>query len=190
MKNMLLQNTLRSVKKAPGRFIAIAAIIALSCAFYSGVKAACPDMKRSAWAYFDKQALADIQIKSTLGFDEGDCERLLQNDEFTEGYAGYSADLFMENGNGSSVVRIMSYSEEQPLNKLYLTEGRLPEKPGECVADSAPRDKLSFKVGDKLTFHADTGEETEDYLSQNEFTVVGLAQSPLYVNFERGVSSI
>ena len=190
MKNMLLQNTLRSVKKALGRFIAIAAIIALSCAFYSGVKAACPDMKKSAWDYYDKQALADIWLKSTLGFDDGDCERLLENDEFTEGYAGYSADLFVDNGNGSSVVRIMSYSENQPLNKLYLTEGRLPEKPGECVADSAPRDKLSFKLGDKLTFHADAGEETEDYLSESEFTVVGLAQSPLYVNFERGASTI
>lgn len=190
MKNMLLQNTLRSVKKAPGRFAAIAAIIALSCAFYSGVKAACPDMKNSAWKYYDEQALADIQIKSTLGFKEGDCEKLLENEEFTSGYAGYSADLFTESGQGNAVVKVMSYSEDYPLNKLYLTEGRLPEKPGECVADSAPRDKLSFKVGDKIILRAENNDETSDYLAKTEFTIVGLAQSPLYVNFERGSATV
>ncbi|MGN0639039.1 MAG: FtsX-like permease family protein [Huintestinicola sp.] len=190
MKNMLLQNTLRSVKKAPGRFAAIAAIIALSCAFYSGVKAACPDMKNSAWKYYEEQALADIQLKSTLGFNEGDCEKLLENEEFTSGYAGYSADLFTESEQGNAVVKVMSYSEDYPLNKLYLTEGRLPEKPGECVADSAPRDKLSFKVGDKITLSAENNDETSDYLSQTEFTIVGLAQSPLYVNFERGSTTV
>lgn len=190
MKNMLLQNTLRSVKKAPGRFAAIAAIIALSCAFYSGVKAACPDMKNSAWKYYEEQALADIQLKSTLGFNEGDCEKLLENEEFTAGYAGYSADLFTESGQGNAVVKVMSYSEDYPLNKLYLTEGRLPEKPGECVADSAPRDKLSFKIGDKITLSAEDNDETSDYLSQTEFTVVGIAQSPLYVNFERGSTTV
>ena len=190
MKNMLLQNTLRSVKKAPGRFAAIAAIIALSCAFYSGVKAACPDMKNSAWNYYEEQALADIQLKSTLGFNDGDCEKLLENEEFTAGYAGYSADLFTESGQGNAVVKVMSYSEDYPLNKLYLTEGRLPEKPGECVADSAPRDKLSFKIGDKITLSAEDENETSDYLTQNEFTVVGIAQSPLYVNFERGSTTV
>ncbi|MBP0955882.1 MAG: hypothetical protein J5997_00785 [Oscillospiraceae bacterium] len=190
MKNMLLQNTLRSVKKAPGRFAAIAAIIALSCAFYSGVKAACPDMKNSSWKYYEEQALADIQLKSTLGFNGGDCEKLLENEEFTAGYAGYSADLFTESGQGNAVVKVMSYSEDYPLNKLYLTEGRLPEKPGECVADSAPRDKLSFKIGDNITLSAEDENETSDYLTHNEFTVVGIAQSPLYVNFERGSTTV
>lgn len=187
---MLLQNTLRSIKKAPGRFAAIAAIIALSCAFYSGVKAACPDMKNSAWKYYDEQSLADIQIKSTLGFNDGDCEKLLENEIFSSGYAGYSADMFTAGEQGSVVVKVMSYSEDYPLNKPYLIEGRLPEKPGECIADSAPRDKLSFKVGDKITFSADDGEDTSDYLSQNEFTIVGLVQSPFYVNFERGSTTV
>lgn len=190
MKNMLLQNTFRSIKKAPGRFVAIAAIIALSCAFYSGVKAASPDMKASAWEYYDNQALADIQIKSTLGFNDGDCEKLLENDEFSAGYAGYSADLFTDCEQGSAVIKVMSYSEDYPLNKLYLTEGRLPQNSGECVADSLPRDKVSYKIGDKITFYAENADETSDYLNVTEYTVVGLAQSPLYVNYERGVSTI
>ncbi len=190
MKNMLLLNTLRSVKKAPGRFVAIASIIALSCAFYSGVKAASPDMKRAGWDYFENQALADIQIKSTLGFNETDCDRLLENDVFSAGYAGYSAELFVDNGQGSSVIKVMSYDNEQPLNKLYVTEGRLPEKSGECIADFAPNDGLSFKIGDKITFTADTDESVEDYLAVSEYTVVGLAQSPQYVTFEKGSSAI
>lgn len=190
MKNNLLLNTLRSVKKYPGRFVAIMSIIAISCAFYSGVKAACPDMKRSGWEYYDKYCLADIQIKSTLGFDEDDIDKLLENEEFGEGYAGYSADVLTNSGYGSAAVKVMSYSEEQPLNKLLITEGRLPEAPNECVADASPRSKVTFSVGDTVTLFSEKDEDIGDYLSSTEYTVVGLAMSPLYVTSVRGATSI
>lgn len=190
MKNNLLLNTVRSVKKAPGRFIAIMAIIAISCAFYSGVKAACPDMKSSAWKYYEEYALADIHLKSTLGFEASDADDLKASGRFDRAYAGYSADLFVDGNHGQAAVKVMSYSEDYPLNKLYLTEGRLPEKAGECVADADSGRKISFSVGDKIVFAADSGDEISDYLNQTEYTVVGLVKSPLYVSFDRGATKI
>ena len=55
-KNMLLLNTVRGVKKSPGRFVAILAIIAISCAFYAGVKAASADLKNLGWKYYREYA--------------------------------------------------------------------------------------------------------------------------------------
>ena len=190
MKNKLLLNTLRSVKKAPGRFIAITSIIAISCAFYSGLKASCPDMKNSAWKYYDEYALADIHLKSTLGFAEGDAERLASEEPFGDAYAGYSADLLVDGDNGQAVVKVMSYSADYPMNKLYLTEGRLPENPNECIADADADVKVTLDVGSTVKLLPPDGEELEDYLSSFEYTVVGKAKSPLYVTFDRGATTV
>lgn len=188
--NRLLANSFREIKKYPGRFAAITAIIAISCAFYSGVKAAAPDMKISAAKYYEDYALADIQIKSTLGFDPGDLDELMKSGKYDEGYAGYSADLFVPGELGDAAVKVMSFSEDYPLNRVRVTEGRLPENPGECLADNNGHTKAVFHVGDSITLNAPEGEETEDYLSNNEFTVVGLVSSPLYVKYDRGAAAI
>lgn len=190
MKNNLLLNTLRCVKKAPGRFIAIIAIITISCAFYSGVKAACPQMKQTAWKYYDDYSLADIQIKSTIGFNDDDVDKLLETKKYDKGYAGYSADLFISDDHGQVPVKVLSYSSDYPLNKVRLTEGRLPEKPGECLADANAGSKISFEIGQTIRFHTEENENIEDYLNNDEYTVVGLVTSPLYVSFERGATNI
>ncbi len=190
MKNNLLLNTVRGVKRAPGRFIAIMAIIAISCAFYSGIKVTCPNMKQAAWKYYDDYALADIHIKSTLGFGDKDAECLMESGKFESVYAGYSADLLAKNDPGYSPVKVMSYSADYPLNKLYIVDGRLPEKPGECIADADSGSKMSFKLGDTVTLSVDGDDELSDYIDTAEYTVVGLAKSPLYVKFDRGATNI
>ncbi|MGN1089572.1 MAG: hypothetical protein ACI4Q6_04150, partial [Huintestinicola sp.] len=189
MKNKLFLNTLRGVKKNPGRFIAITAIAAISCAFYSGVKASCPDMKNSGWKYYEDYSLADVQIKSTLGFNEGDAKKITDNFGFPA-YEGYSADLLIDGVNGQAPIKVLSYDASYPLNKSYLIEGRFPVKSGECLADADAAGKVDFKVGDKIVLSADEGDELEDILHTSEYTVVGLAKSPLYVSFERGSTTI
>ncbi len=188
--NRLLLNSFREIKKSPGRFAAITAIIAISCAFYSGVKAAAPDMKKAAADYYDEYSLADIQIKSNLGFCDDDIDVLLESGKFSEGYAGYSADLFTDGNIGRAALKVMSWSEDYPLNNVCLTAGRMPEAPGECLADDKEHAKISFAVGDKLTITPPDDEEIGDYLSREEFTVVGLVSTPLYVKFDRGSTTV
>lgn len=190
LKNHLLRNTLRGVKKSPGRFIAIMAIILISCAFYSGVKAAAPDLKRSAWSYYDEYCLADIQIVSTLGFNDDDLSELLANEHFDGGYCGYSADLLTKSVSGMAAVKVMSWDEDQPLNKLYITDGRLPEKSDECVVDADAMELLGIAVGDAISFETGNDDDISDILADNTFKVVGTAMSPLYVTNERGKTTI
>ena len=127
MKNLLVKNTLRCAWATKGRFVSIMAIIAIGCAFFSGVKAACPYMKSSAWEYFNSQKLADIHIRSTLGFNDEDIAAVSSYDGTENVSAGYSAELFMKTGADNIIFTVYSYDPSDDMNKLILEEGRLPE---------------------------------------------------------------
>ena len=47
------KDIVRSIRHSLGRFVAIAAIVALGCGFYAGLRMTAPDMKLAADAYYD-----------------------------------------------------------------------------------------------------------------------------------------
>lgn len=61
------KDIVRSIRHSLGRFVAIAAIVALGCGFYAGLRMTAPDMKLAADAYYDGTDLMDIRVVSTLG---------------------------------------------------------------------------------------------------------------------------
>ena len=70
---------------------------------------------------------------------------------------------------------------QKDMNEAAVTDGRLPKKIGECLAD----DEMGYKVGDKITLKSGTSDPVSDTLKTEEkgFTVVeleaALAISPL-----------
>lgn len=187
MKRKLILNTLRSVKNTKSRFFAIMAIIAIGCGFFAGVKSAGPDMKLSAADYFANQGLADIHMMSSLGFDDEDVKTVSDTGISEEIYAGYSADLIIDGGdNNGKIVKTYSYSKDSGINLPYLTEGRLPEKADEIVADERFYSAKTPQIGDKITLTANSDKDVADYLSRTEYTVVGKARLPVYVAHDRG----
>lgn len=185
--NRLTLNTLRGLGASFGRFAAIMAITAISCAFYSGVKGCSPLLKGAAWKYFEDTSLADVRVVSTLGFSDEDAAEIIKGEPFYTGYGCYSADLFTEGDRGQVTVHVMSYSPAYSLNTPFLTEGRLPSASGELLMDAKQSEDLSLSVGDKVIF---TAEDIEDKLAVTEFTVVGKALSPLYTTDNRGVTNV
>ncbi len=190
MKSKIALNTLRSIKKSPGRFIAVMAIIAIGCCFFSGVKVACGDMKDSAWEYYENQQLADIQVKSTLGLTEDDLNEMLSLDEVEKGEIGYSADLYVNSSNGEVLVKVLSYSENSTINIPYLIEGRLPQNSGEILVDDNADASVLFSIGDTVTFSSPTEDDIADTLNVTTYTVVGICKSPLYTSYDRGSSTV
>ncbi|MCR5807758.1 MAG: ABC transporter permease [Oscillospiraceae bacterium] len=187
----LFLNTLRSVKRTFGRFLAILAIIAISSAFYAGVKDCAPRLKDTAWRYCNNTALADVKLISTLGFDTQSLEYLYSFDNVSAAYAGYSADLYTDGVRGQAVVHLMSISPSMPLNTPYLTAGRIPKASGEILMDSRDSEDLHVNIGDRIRFSSpDSEKDIGDILSVKEFTVVGLAQSPLYITDNRGFTNV
>ena len=53
MKNALRKSAFREIGKTKSRFLSIFGIVAIGVGFFSGVKAAAPDMRLSADRYFD-----------------------------------------------------------------------------------------------------------------------------------------
>lgn len=190
MKNKLTQNTVRSLSRTAGRFISILAIIAIGCAFFSGIKSCSRYMKNSSYEYLKNLGAADIRLRSTLGFSEDDVEAVRNTEGVGNVYAGYSSDLFIDRGTENIIVSVYSYNSKSDINKLSLTEGRLPENENECVADYQPYRCDKFGIGDKITLMPDSDTEISDILKNNEYTVVGLVRSPVYVAQERGSTSL
>lgn len=75
-KTAFIKDILRDIKKSRGRFLSIAAIIALGVAFFSGLKIAPQVMKFTADKYYDDYNLMDIRIVSTLGLTDDDLKAI------------------------------------------------------------------------------------------------------------------
>lgn len=177
---------LRSIKGSMGRYISILAIIALGVGFFAGLKSSMPAMKTTADNYMRDQRMYDFRLMSTLGLTESDVEAFsgLEGVEYAEG--GYFIDAMINAGNGDKAFQLMSLTEKVSLP--LLTEGRLPEKPGECLGDSAYFSKDD--IGKTIKISAENEEETLDMLRETSFIISGIAKSPRYMSGDRGSTSL
>ncbi|NLT09382.1 MAG: ABC transporter permease, partial [Ruminococcus sp.] len=74
------------------------------------------------------------------------------------------------------------------INRPELVSGRMPQAPDECVVD-ADMSKLP-PLDSRLVVSGVNTHETADSLKTGVFKVVGTVNSPYYVNFERGTTSV
>lgn len=197
MKKVLWKELGRAVWRTKTRFLSILAIIAVGTGFFAGVKVSCPDMKLTAQKYFEDNRLMDLHLVSTLGFSEEDLAAVRDAGGIRGMMPSYSADAFVDTGEGQSMlVKALSLPEtregEDYLNRPVLKEGRLPEKADECVVDSNAFSSAAelFQVGKQVTFYREEGTDINDMLAADTFTIVGIVESPSYISFTRGNSLI
>lgn len=189
MKKTALQKDFRrEIKNSLGRFLSIFFIVAIGVAFFSGIRAAEPDMRYSGDVWLDQKNLMDIQVISTLGLTEEDIEALkdVEGIEAVEG--GYSVDVLTTNGENQEVLHVMSLSSG--MNQVVVTQGRLPEAEDECFMDVDYLDSSEYKVGDKIEFRSGTSDPLSDTLKEDTYTIVGAGYSPRYLSFYRGSSTV
>lgn len=194
-RSALIQDMLVEMRKTKGRFFSILCIVLLGAGFFAGIKSTCPDMKQTAQQYFEDQSLMDMHLKSTMGFTEGDIQSLESQPEAELVEPGYSVDAFVAlDGPDSLLVRAWSWrlgaeQQDDTLNLPVLKEGRWPQAKDECLVEKGMRTGGRFAIGDKITLFLEDGDISEA-LNTRQFTVVGVVESPLYINFERGASTL
>ena len=171
-----------------GRFVSIFFIVALGVAFYSGIRASEPSMRITADQYFDDSELMDLKVMGTMGLTKADIKAIgkVSGIEAVEG--GYSKDVLCPVGDNEKVVHMLSMQKN--FDQVSLVEGRLPEKAGECLVDEDFLSYTDLKVGDTVTFHSGDGEALTDSLVTDTYKIVGIGNSPLYISFGRGNSTI
>ena len=197
MKNALLKDTFREIKKSFGRFVSIFAIVTLGVAFFAGIKASAPDMRITADKYYDDYNFMDLRLLSTLGFDENDIDKI-KKDENIEGiFPTSSMDVLTTINNNELVLKIhalpknnLSNDNKDYINRPKIVEGRLPENPGECVIGKGDIREADVKIGSKLKITSGTNDDISKSFKIDEFQVVGIVETPYYLTFEKGTSNI
>lgn len=192
---MMFKTTLREIKGSLGRYLAILAIVMLGIGFFAGLKVTKPAMVDTMDAYLRDCNFFDYRLLSAIGFTAEDVESLRgwPQAENVEGTLSVDAlaVLCADNGEVSAdeseaVFRFHALPEQ--INKLTLTAGRMPETPGECILDAFHAGEEA--IGSVIHVTDDNSDDTLEMFGEREYTVVGLADSPLYLNFERGTSSV
>jgi len=185
----LLRNTFRYIRGHTGRFIAMTCIVLLGAAFFVGVRAAGPDMRLTAQAYYDGQRFSDIRVLSAFGFTEDDINRVRGLPGVEAASAGYTADVLLDRPGRSYVVRLMS--NDGLVNAPYLLEGRLPERAGEAAADEKFMADNGAAIGDTVRLTSGKDEPLTDTVTDDAYVIVGVARSPLYtMTVSRAASGI
>ncbi len=188
MKTKLIKNTLRGISRTMARFLSILAIIAIGCAFFSGLKASAGYMKDSADKYLKARNTADFCIKSTIGFSEDDISAMsaLTSADIIE--KGFSLDVIAKRENENIVISVRSLNSDNKLNSLVLESGRMPENKNECVADYNAYRCKEFTIGETVSLYS--ADDISELIDNTEYKIVGLVRSPLHLSDERGSSTV
>ena len=192
MKTALLKDGIKEIKNSYKRFISLLLIVLLGVGFFAGIKATSPDMKKTLDKYFDDLDVMDIQVISTLGLTDDDIEAIGQVDQVEQAEGTYQTDAIVTIGEEEVVVKLETLTDS--LNKLNLVEGRMPENANECVVEPRFLTGTGHNIGNTIKVEIeniknDDGEE-ESVLKNNELTIVGIAESPLYIYTDRGSTSL
>ena len=192
MKTALLKDGIKEIKNSYKRFISLLLIVLLGVGFFAGIKATSPDMRKTLDTYFDDLDVMDIQVISTLGLTEDDVSSIKQVENVENAEGSYQTDAIVTIGEEEVVVKLETITEE--LNHLNLVEGRMPENANECVVEPNFLAGTGHKVGDTIEINVeditnDDGEQ-EKVLKNNQVTIVGTVESPLYIDTNRGSTTL
>lgn len=187
-KKALAKEFFMSIKKTYNRFISICLIVMLGTAFFAGVKAAEPDMQESADIFFDDSKLMDIRVLSTLGLTEDDVTAISAIEGVESAIPVYTYDVLTEKDEKQHVIKLMS--ETTDMNKITVTEGRMPQESRECLADWLLEQNYGYKIGDKITISSGDDKAIEDIVNTQTYTITGFGKSSYYLDLTRDSSTI
>ena len=193
MRNRLLTDAAREILHTKKKFFSLLIMNFLAVGFLAGLRMTAPDMKHSLDVYYDEQNLMDLRIVSTLGLTEEDLEALRNR----KGSPGLPVISDAEGSKSFDALveeeTVTVFSLPVTINRLRLTDGRLPENSGECVTEQFFLDKLGIGIGDTITIDTKDADKTtteSSVLKEHTFVVVGAAKSPMYITRTRGASRI
>ena len=185
MKSAIKKSSLREIRGTFGRFFAILAIIALGVGFFSGVRVTTPAMVQTVDDFLQENQFYDYRLLSTLGWEEDDIEDFRTRKDVRYAEGAYSLDVLIASGSREEVYKVHSITDN--INGIKLKSGRMPEKAGECIVEYR---KDREWVGKDIKISSENTDRTKEAFPSDTLKVVGTADSSLYINFERGTTSI
>lgn len=187
MNRSIIKLTKREISSSLGRYLAIFAIIALGAGLFVGLRLSRPDFLETYNNYTNKTNFYDFRLVSTLGLTDEDIAEVKKMDgvKLAEGAVG--ADFLFNTADEDNLI-MMAQSIPEKVNLIDLKSGRMPENANECLAD--PTMYSEKDIGSTIKLSKDNSEQTFDTFAYDEYTIVGLTDSVLYINMERGSSTL
>ena len=210
INKVLITDALRTVQKTQSRFISIIAIVALGVSFFTGMNSVAPDMYDTIVTYAAESNMSDIQIISTAGLTDDDVTVIQSingietavGEKFVDGVVKVNGNPISDTDGSELTVRALPLDltklanvnagtdDRSFMNRPELVEGSWPTSPNQCVIDdSALSTPEEFEIGSVISIEGENKDLTKS-LTNQQFTVVGIIRSPLYISYERGYTNI
>ena len=186
---MFRKDTFRMIKKTYKRFVSLVLIVLIGSGFMMGLMSTSTIMRKSMDAYNDEYNLQDIQIYSNYGFCLKDIETIKETEGVKDVFASRFVDAYAKVDDGKEIVaRVEELTRN--VNKYTIIEGRKPENSHECLMIVSSLNKSSYKIGATIKVYLDDDNSISDSLRNDEYTIVGFANSPAYTSKILGTSTL
>lgn len=187
MNRQTAKLTIREIKGSFGRYMAIFAIIALGAGLFVGLRMSKPDFIETYDRYLSETNFYNFRLVSTLGLTQDDVDAVKKLDGVRDAEGVVSADFLYSQTDDKNLV-IVAQEIPERINLIDLKAGRMPQKGNECLAD--PEMYSEDDIGKTIKLSSQNSEQTMDTFAYDEYTIVGLTETVLYINLERGSSTL
>ena len=187
-RNAMRRNLRQSIVKSLGRYIAIVMIIALGAGLFVGLLMTKADMVATGQRFMDQQNMFDLRLMNSYGWAWEHLAAVEQMDGVVDAEAVLYLDLIArtEDAQEDSVYRFLSIPEQ--INRVALRGGRMPQAPNECLAEGFHNDDSI--LGLTVTIQDSNEESALESVTERTLTVVGYVATPLYMDMNRGTTSV
>lgn len=184
---------LRSIKTNSLKFISLFIILVIASTFYTGMKSASIEYSKSFEFYRKKYNLPEIKVDSPFGFSKEDLAYLKEN------FKGKVYGIAYNDRRTNNNLTLRAYlANEEILETVELTEGRLGKNEGEIVLDDILKDKVRIddvivftKENKKINVNGENYKTLNYDLVQEEYKVVGFAKkSDYFMGKDRGFTLV
>ncbi len=187
-RNAMRRNLRQSIVKSLGRYIAIVLIIALGAALFVGLLMTKADMVATGQRFMDEQNMFDLRLMNSYGWDWVHLDAVRKLDGIEDAEEVLYLDLIarMNGAQEDTVYRFLAIPER--VNKIALRGGRMPQGPNECLIEGFHRDDSI--LGTTVTIQSSNEEDALESITEHTLTVVGYVATPLYMDMNRGTTSV
>ena len=187
MKFALIKDNIRTILKNIKRYFVIILIVFLGSSIFCAFNCVVPDFKNSLNNYYDTYNFMDLKIMSSYGMTDDDINLIKTVDGITEVMPSITSDIELKYNNNNYTLTLHSLSNDATvngsyINKLDLVNGSLPNYKNECVIENELAKRLNITIGTVITIDELDSSMSSDLLKYNQYTVVGLTDSPMYTN--------
>ena len=187
-KNMMRRNLQQSIWRSLGRYIAIMAIIALGASIFVGLLMTKSDMVATGQKYTDEQNMFDLRLVNSYGWTEKQLQQVETFPGIVDAEGVFYTDIIASWGMESEESVYRFYTIPETVNCLVLCGGRMPEAPNECLADGYHADESI--LGSQVVLSSLNEEDALETAVYDTYTVVGYVSTPLYMDMNRGTTSV